>query len=89
MPAAAQTRFVALPFASVAVLARWARELPAEIDRRLGSLKEVGEKQVILDIWVLRELLSRLPRMAAERPTRLTKEAGDAPTLVWSKAIKS
>ena len=65
------------PFASVAVLARWARELPAEIDRRLGSLKEVGEKQVILDIWVLRELLSRLPRMAAERPTRLTKEASD------------
>jgi hypothetical protein len=62
------------PFASVAVLARWARELPAEIDRRLGSLKEVGEKQVILDIWVLRELLSRLPRMAAERPNRLTKE---------------
>jgi hypothetical protein len=53
------------------------------------TLKEVDEKQNILDIWVLRELLSRLPRMAAERPSRLTKEAGDAPTLVWSKAIKS
>jgi hypothetical protein len=40
-------------------------------------LEEAGEKQVILDIWVLREVLNRLPRMAAERPTRLTKEASD------------
>jgi hypothetical protein len=35
----------------------------------LRALEEVGKKQVILDIWVLRELLNRLPRMAAERPT--------------------
>jgi hypothetical protein len=55
----------------------WERELPAEIDRRLRPLEEAGEKQVILDIWVLRELLNRLPRMAAERPTRLTEEASD------------
>ena len=55
----------------------WGRELSAEIDRRLRPLEEAGEKQVILDIWVLRELLNRLPRMAAERPTRLTEEASD------------
>jgi hypothetical protein len=55
----------------------WGRELAAEIGRRLRPLEEVGEKQIILDIWVLRELLDRLPRMPAERPTRLTKEAGD------------
>ena len=55
----------------------WGRELPAEINRRLRPLEEAGEKQVILDIWVLREVLNRLPRMAAERPTRLTKEASD------------
>jgi hypothetical protein len=40
-------------------------------------LEEAGEKQAILGIWVLREVLNRLPRMAAERPTRLTKEACD------------
>ena len=55
----------------------WGRELPAEINRRLRPLEEAGEKQVILDIWVLREVLNRLPRMPAERPTRLTKEASD------------
>jgi hypothetical protein len=53
------------------------RELPAEINRRLRPLEEAGEKQVILDIWVLREVLNRVPRMAAERPTILTKEASD------------
>src|SRR5689334_13209816 len=42
-----------------------------------GPLEEAGEKQAILGIWVLREVLNRLPRMAAERPTRLTKEACD------------
>jgi hypothetical protein len=55
----------------------WGRGLPAEINRRLRPLEQAGEKQVILDIWVLREVLNRLPRMAAERPTRLTKEASD------------
>lgn len=55
----------------------WGRGLAAEINRRLRPLEEAGEKQVILDIWVLREVLNRLPRMAAERPTRLTKEASD------------
>jgi hypothetical protein len=55
----------------------WGKDLPAEINRRLRPLEEAGEKQVILDIWVLREVLNRLPRMAAERPTRLTKEASD------------
>src|SRR5262249_3731478 len=46
----------------------WGRELPAEIDRRLRPLEEAGEKQVIIDIWVLRQLLSRPPGIAAERP---------------------
>jgi hypothetical protein len=32
-------------------------------------LEELGKKRVILDIWLLRELLNRLSRMAAERPT--------------------
>jgi hypothetical protein len=27
---------------------------PAEIDHRLRPLEEAGEKQVIIDIWVLR-----------------------------------
>ena len=47
------------------------RELPAEVDRRLRPLEKAGEKQVIIDIWVLRQLLTRPPRMAAERPTML------------------
>src|SRR5204862_1999116 len=55
----------------------WGRELPAEIDRRLCPLEEAGEKQVIIDIWVLRQLLNRPPRMAAERRTKLLKEASD------------
>jgi hypothetical protein len=55
----------------------WGRELRAEIDRRLRPLEEAGEKQVIIDIWVLRQLLSRPPSKAAERPTKLTKEASD------------
>jgi hypothetical protein len=55
----------------------WGRELPAEIDRRLRPLEEAGEKQVIIDIWVLRQLLNLPPRMAASRPTKLTKEASD------------
>jgi hypothetical protein len=55
----------------------WGRELPAEIDRRLRPLEEAGEKQVIIDIWVLRQLLNRPPRMAAERRTKLLKEASD------------
>jgi hypothetical protein len=55
----------------------WGRDLPAEIDRRLRPLEQAGEKQVILDTWVLRKLLNRLSPMAAERPTRLTKEASD------------
>ena len=46
-----------------------AQEVTAEIDRRLRPLEQGGKKQVILDIWVLRELLNRLPRMAEERPT--------------------
>jgi hypothetical protein len=37
-------------------------------------LEEAGEEQVIIDIWVLRQLLNLPPRMAAERPTKLTKE---------------
>jgi len=49
----------------------------AEIDHRLRPLEQAGEKQVILDTWVLRELLNQLSPMAAERPTRLTKEDGD------------
>jgi hypothetical protein len=36
-------------------------------------LEEAGEKQVIIDIWVLRQLLSRPPGIAAERPTKLTR----------------
>jgi hypothetical protein len=56
----------------------WGRELSAEIDRRLRPLEEAGEKQVIIDIWVLRQLLNRPPGIpAAERPTKLTKEASD------------
>jgi hypothetical protein len=43
-------------------------ELAAEIDRRLRPLEEVGERQIVLDIWVLRELLNRLPGMAVESP---------------------
>jgi hypothetical protein len=53
------------------------RELPAEIAHRLRPLEEAGEKQVIIDIWVLRQLLNAPPRMAAERPTKLTREASD------------
>jgi hypothetical protein len=49
----------------------WGRELPAEIDPRLRPLEEAGEKQVIIDTWVLRQLLNRPPRMAPERPTNL------------------
>ena len=56
----------------------WGRELSAEIDRRLRPLEEAGEKQVIIDIWVLRQLLNRPPGVAAaERHTKLTKEASD------------
>ena len=56
----------------------WGRELSAEIDRRLRPLEEAGEKQVIIDTWVLRQLLNRPPGIpAAERPTKLTKEASD------------
>jgi hypothetical protein len=55
----------------------WGRELPAEIAHRLRPLEEAGEKQVIIDIWVLRQLLNAPPRMAAERPTKLTREASD------------
>jgi hypothetical protein len=55
----------------------WGGELPAEIDHRLRPLEEAGEKQVIIDIWVLRQLLNAPPRMAAERPTKLTREASD------------
>jgi hypothetical protein len=60
-----------------AVPVNWGRELPAEIDRRLRPLEEAGEKQVIIDIWVLRQLLNQPPRMAAVRPTKLTKETSD------------
>jgi hypothetical protein len=40
---------------------RQARSLsfPAEIDRRLRPLEEVGEKQVVIDIWVLHQLLNQ------------------------------
>jgi hypothetical protein len=51
------------------------RELSAEIDRRLRLLEEAGEKQVIIDIWVLRQLLNQSRRMVAVQPTKLTKEA--------------
>jgi hypothetical protein len=34
-------------------------------------------KQVIIDIWALRQLLNQPPRMAAVRPTKLTKETSD------------
>jgi hypothetical protein len=40
-------------------------------------LEEAGEKQVIIDIWVSRQLLNAPPRMATERPAELTKEASD------------
>jgi hypothetical protein len=65
------------PSASVAVLARLGERASAEIDRRLRPLEEAGEKQVIIDIWVSRQLLNRPPSKAAERPTKLTKEASD------------
>jgi hypothetical protein len=55
----------------------WGTELPAELDRRLRLLEEAGEKQVIIDIRVLRQLLNRPPRKVAERPTKMTKEASD------------
>jgi hypothetical protein len=47
---------------------RFRRDWGAEIDRRLRPLEEAGEKQVIIDIWVLRQLLTEPPRMAAKRP---------------------
>jgi hypothetical protein len=55
----------------------WGRELPAEIDHRLRPLEEAGEKKVIIDIWMLRQLLNAPPRIATERLPELTKEASD------------
>jgi hypothetical protein len=60
----------------------WGRELPAEIDRRLRPLEEAGEKQVIIDIWVLRQLLNLPPRMADE----LIAEAKDELAILKEKA---
>ena len=40
-------------------------------------MEEAGENQVIIDIWVLRQLLNAPPRMPTKRPTELTKEASD------------
>jgi hypothetical protein len=52
----------------------WGRELSAEIDRRLRPLEEAGETKVIIDIWVLRQLLSRHRVWRPSGP--LTRERG-------------